>query len=290
MSGLCFLLLYLNDLDRSIAYYDLAIDYLKKKEGQPRLILTMSELGLALLAKKDRERLQELMPYIVRRLDKANEDFIHNMDQIYYNLGLIYNHLKKHESALLMFENGERLTERNTMKAKCLIAKGNYELLQDNYQKAEELYLKSKKIIRYQGKVVEENMADYSLARLYYKMNQIKKAEVLMDDVIHRLRGKITATRNDYLTVYIQIKMRLRKKGEVLAVLEQMIDEEKEGYIYYLHQLNVINRIVDEMDAKNPLLKNLKELMIEKAREERRWDPDCLDKLKVIIGSIMIKD
>ena len=279
----------LNDLDRSIAYYDLAINYLKKKEGQPRLILTMSELGLALLAKKDRERLQELMPYIVRRLDKANEDFIHNMDQIYYNLGRIYNHLKKYESALLMFESAEKLTERNIMKAKCLIAKGNYELLRNNYQKAETFYLKSKKSIRYQGKVIEENMADYSLARLYYKMNQVKKAEVLIDDVINRLRGKITATRNDYLTVYVQLKMRLRKKEEVLEILGQIIDEEKEGYIYYLHQLNVINKIVDEMDAKNPLLKDLRELMIEKAKEDRQWDPNCLDKLKVIIGSIMIK-
>lgn len=279
----------LNDLDRSIAYFDLVIDYLKKKEGQPGLVLTMSELGLALLAKKDRERLQELMPYIIRRLEKTDEDFIHHMDQIYYNLGRIYVHLKKHEYALMMFKKAEKLTERNRMKAKCLIAKGNYELLRENYQVAEELYLKSKQVIRYQGKVTEEDTADYSLARLYYKMNQIKKAEALIDEVINRLSGRVTATRNDYLTVYTQLKMRLRKKDEVLVVLEQIINEENEGYIYYLHQLNVINRIVDEMDAGNPLLADLRALLVRKAKEERRWDPDCLDKLKIIIGTIMIK-
>ena len=280
----------LNDLDRSIAYFDLVIDYLKKKEGQPGLILTMSELGLALLAKKDRERLQELIPYIIRRLEKTDDDFIHHMDQIYYNLGRIYVHVKKHEDGLRMFKKAERLTERNRMKAKCLIAKGNYELLRENYREAEAFYLKSKQVIRYQGKVTEDDRADYSLARLYYKMQQIKKAEGLMDEVIHRLEGRITATRNDYLAMYTQLKMRLRKKDDVLKVLEGIIDEEKEGYIYYLHQLNVVNRMVDEMDVGSPLLGDIKALLIRKAKEERPWDPDCLDKLKIIIGTIIIKE
>ncbi|MGX8795398.1 tetratricopeptide repeat protein [Fusibacter sp. JL298sf-3] len=266
------------------AYIDVAVNTMRDRANIDRFGLYLSDQLLFTAEEMPRQAFrksvdcfEETVVQVVGRVTKC---------QMYANLGQAYFKLGQFEDSREAFSKA--LDIADVVDSKCFLymrlgdvakATGDQELAFRYYEKAAAHIEKKGDLLYY----VYDEFAAYYLSK-----GLLTEAASAIDRVFDDASWTISASKHRKLETYLKIKLTCGDSEAVVKVVRRLLDEIKEGYIYTLHHLSTLARLIEVLDMPTSCLKRISKDIV---RYVRRYavDDESRRVLKQILGSILIQ-
>lgn len=271
-------------MDRGHAYIDVAVNTMRDRENVDRFGLYLSDqvaMKSNVFTKREfKKALDELLKVIKNVTGPLTRG------HMYYNIGLAYMSMKDYNNATESFKNVFNYHYDTKSRSFVYLRLGDVEKVIGNeenaffyYSKAESLLDKNDDTIYY----VYDEYANY-----YFSKNNLEEAERFIDIIFNDKGWKISSTNHDKLITYAKIKISTNKENELIQVVKRLVEEIDLNFIYTIHHLYKIDKIIETIDiSQNCLIEIIK--VIKHYYNRNNHDSDDKKALKQILGSIVLK-
>jgi len=276
--------------------------------NQERRSRAKAYIEVALNSVQDRDNLDRIGLYIGDRImiegpemtkmefRKAVEEFYEALKHVsgplttghmHMKLGMTYFELEQYEESRKMFKVVLNYHKDSESRSFTYMWLGDVEKKLANMDKALEYYREAEKLLNYDDKMVYYVYDEYAL--YYLKKGDLSKAEHFIDKIFDDKKWRISSHKHMKLKTFIEIKLLNNKENEIADMVNRLLDEIEEGYIYTRHHLAVIGEELGRASLSSQIIKRLV-FDIAKFYKKSNLPNEESALVKQLIGSITLND
>lgn len=244
---------YMNQgkVDRAQAYIDVALNSVKDRDNIDRIGLYIGDQILMKAKDMTRNEFKKALDEFYDILDRisgplTNGHMRMRLGKVYYRLG-IYDESRKLFNEVLNYHKDAR------SRSFVYMWLGDVEKKVFNYDKALNYYREAEKLIDDKDDVLYYVYDEYAL--YYLNKGNLEKAEHFIDTIFDDPNWKISATKHAKLRTYILVKKACNKEEEIVTIIDRLLEEIKDGYIYNFHHFAIAGEVLQDTELKNETLK-----------------------------------
>lgn len=269
--------------DRAKAYIDVALNTVRDKGNMDRYGLYLSDRILFEAEDMSRSEFRKSEEEFFKVLKKVKGPLTTghmymNMGRAYYKLGLLAESKKMIEQVFDYHKDARSRGFINIWLGDIEKKNNRMDLALDYYREAEKLLSTEDDLLYY----VYDEFASY-----HFNKGNLKKAEWFVNQIFNDENWKIVSTKHYKLNAFVDIKSACNKESEIVEVINRLLEELKEGYVYNRHHLFVAGEIFQRAKLKDETLKTLGRNII-KFIKLNKLEKEELELSKQLLGSILL--
>ncbi len=282
----CFAYYYRNQgkRDRSLAYMELAVNYMRGKENIDRFGLYLSDLIWMKIPDVSKTSLAKLLEEFHVTVKQVKGPL--TTGHMYYNLGQVYLTLgeleKCRENYLRVFDylqDPETLARLHLSIGEVEARLGDDEAALACCRRAEAMLDGGHEAMR----LVYRGYAQYYLGK-----GEPGTAEPYADRLFENPGWRVSSTEHDFITPYAAVKVALGKSGQLVSLVGSLLAEIDLGYLYTINHLGLLDEALERHEYPPEVLTQIKRVVMSHLKNHR-LDDDSRNMLKRLLGSLSVK-
>jgi len=244
---------YMNQgkVDRARAYIDVALNSVRDKDNIDRIGLYLGDQIMMKAGDMNRNEFRKAVEEFYEVLKKVSGPLTNGHMRM--RLGKVYFYLEAYEDARRIFKEVLKYHKDARSRSFVYMWLGDAEKRLLNFDQALSYYREAEKLLDAEDDMVYYVYDEFAL---YYLHNEnYKKAEMYVDEIFDDELWKISATKHSKLKTFILVKIACGKENEIVKVINRLLDEIKDGYIYNFHHFAVVGEQLQHTGIKNETLK-----------------------------------
>lgn len=282
----CFAYYYRNQgkRDRSLAYMELAVNYMRGKENIDRFGLYLSDLIWMKIPDVSKTSLAKLLEEFHGTVKQVKGPL--TTGHMYYNLGQVYLALgeldKCKENYLRVFDY---LQDPQTL-ARLHLSIGEVEARLGDDEAALACCRSAEAML--DGGDEAMRLVYRGYAQYYLGKGQPVAAEPYADRMFENPAWRVSSTEHDFITPYAAVKVALGKSGQLVSLVQGLLEEIDLGYLYTINHLGLLDEALERYGYPPEVLTRIKRVVMTHLKNHR-LDDDSRNMLKRLLGSLSVK-
>lgn len=268
---------------RAKAYIDVAVNTMRDRENVDRFGLYLSDKLMIEAGDMTKSELRKSIEEFNVTLKKVKGPLTRG--NMYANLGQAYFDIGEYQLSKDMFEQVFECHKDHKSQSFVYMKLGDIEKALNHHDEAFGYYHKAENLLDKDDETVYYVYDEF--AAYYLNKGMLKQAEVYIDRIFDDLNWKISASKSSKVETYIKIKLACHKEDAIISVIDRLLNEIKENYIYTMHHLGLIEALIDEVEMSKVCLNKISHQIVS-FYKRYNIDKEDAKMLKRLLGSIVL--